>query len=108
MGAYARRYAAAEAAGQMSFAFGFAARREQSHRARVLEVIEHADRFLTGNEVMQRAGISYKQTLNALCFLHNEGRVARDGRKFKARWGRAQQDAGHAGLEGFFRGLLHT
>jgi hypothetical protein len=92
----------------MSFAFSFGARREQSHRARVLEVIEQADGFLTGHEVMKGAGISYKQTLNALCFLHNEGRVARDGRKFKARWGKAKQNAGHAGLEGFFRGLQHT
>lgn len=105
MGAYQRKYAAAIAAGQLSLTFHFEALRAKTNRDRVLEVINSADRLLTGHEVAERAGISYKQALDALTFLHNERRISREGRKFTSRWGRAVPDTGHRGLEGFFHAL---
>lgn len=103
MGAYARKYAAADAAGQLSLTFHFEALRAKTNRDRVLDVINEAERLLTGHEVAERAGISYKQALDALTFLNNERRVSREGRKFTSRWGRAVPDTGYAGLEGFFQ-----
>lgn len=103
MGAYQRRYAAAVAAGQLSLTFYFEAQRAKTNRDRVLEVLNSADRLLTGHEVAEHAGISYKQALDALTFLHNERKIARQGRKFTARWGRLVPDASHRGLEFFFR-----
>lgn len=105
MGAYQRRYAAAIAAGQLSLSFHFEALRAKTNRDRVLEVVNSAERLLTGQEVAQRAGISYKQALDALTFLHNERRISREGRKFTSRWGRLVQDMGHAGLVGFFHAI---
>ncbi|MFC4340946.1 hypothetical protein [Cupriavidus numazuensis] len=105
MGAFQRRYAAAIAAGQLSLQFHFEALRAKTNRDKVLEVINAADRLLTGQEVAQRAGISYKQALDALTFLNNERRISREGRKFTSRWGRLVQDRGHAGLECFFHAI---
>lgn len=107
MGAYQRKYAAAIAAGQLSLALHIEALRAKTNRDRVLEVINTAERLLTGHEVAERAGISYKQALDALTFLHNERRVSREGRKFTSRWGRAVPDTGHTGLECFFQ-TIHT
>lgn len=108
MRAYARRYAAAVAAGQLALVFHFEAKRATTNRARVLEVIEAASTLLTGREVAERAGLDYKPALEALTFLHNEGRVAREGRTITARWGRRLPDTGHQGLEAFFRTLART
>ncbi|CAN7305980.1 hypothetical protein LJR296_001442 [Cupriavidus necator] len=105
MGAYQRRYAAAIAAGQLSLSFHFEALRAKTNRDKVLEVVNSAERLLTGQEVAQRAGISYKQALDALTFLHNERRIAREGRKFTSRWGRLVLDTGHTGLECFFHAI---
>ena len=41
---------------------------------------------MTGREIAERAGLSYKQTIDALNALYNHSRVARNGRKFMARW----------------------
>lgn len=109
MGAYARRYAAAVAAGQLGFAFHFEVERAKTHRGKVLEVLASADGLLTGQEVALRTGLSYKQALNALMVLHEERRISRAGRKFTARWGRVKANTGHDGLESFFRSLVpHT
>ena len=106
MGSYQRRYAAAVAAGQLSLALHIEERRARTNRQAVLEVLEAADRLLTGQEVAGRAGISYKQALDALTFLFNERRIARDGRKFTSRWGRlGPADVGYVGLQGFFHAI---
>ncbi len=108
MGAYARRYAAAVAAGQLGFAFHFKEERGKTHRGKVLEVLADSDTFLTGREVAQRAGLSYKAALDALTYLYNDAKIARSGRKFTARWGcisLQMRETGHTGLEGFFRSI---
>lgn len=61
-----------------------------SVRARVLEVIEQAEVPLTGQQVAERAGLSYKTAVDALNALHNYEKVSRTGRKFTARWSRRQ------------------
>lgn len=108
MGAFQRRYAAAIAAGQLSLQFFFEAQRAKTNRDKILEVVNSAERLLTGQEVAQRAGTSYKQALDALTFLHNERRISREGRKFTSRWGRLVPETGHAGLECFFQAIAHA
>lgn len=103
MGAYARRYAALEAAGQLAFHFEW---RAQTHRDKVLAVLAEADTFLIGQEVARRAGLPYKAALDALTYLYNDAKIARSGRKFTARWGKMSlqhADKGYRGLECFFR-----
>ena len=102
---YQRKYAAAIAAGQLSLTFHFEALRAKTNRDKVLEVVNTADHLLTGQEVAALAGISYKQALDALTFLHNERRVSREGRKFTSRWGRLVPETGYTGLEGFFQSI---
>lgn len=58
-----------------------------SNRAAVLAAIDAAQDWLTGHEVALMAGLQYKQTIDALTALHNEARIARQGRKFTAKWG---------------------
>ncbi|SDD30456.1 hypothetical protein SAMN05216345_107360 [Cupriavidus sp. YR651] len=103
LGAYARKYAAADAAGQLSLTFHFEVLRAKTNRDRVLKVINEAERLLTGHEVAERAGISYKQALHALTFLNNERRVSREGRKFTSRWGRLVPITSHTALEDFLQ-----
>lgn len=55
-------------------------------RCRVLAVIQDADADLTGAEIAQRAGLSYRQAVDALNALYNAGKIERIGRKFTARW----------------------
>lgn len=55
-------------------------------RCRVLAVIEAAESALTGAEIAQRAGLSYRQAVDALNALYNAGKIERIGRKFTARW----------------------
>lgn len=55
-------------------------------RCRVLAVIRESDTTLTGAEIARRAGVSYRQTIFALNALYNAGKIAREGRKFTARW----------------------
>lgn len=56
-------------------------------RCRVLAVIQDSDTTLTGAEIAQLSGVSYRQTIFALNALYNGGKIARKGRKFTARWG---------------------
>jgi len=60
----------------------------QTYRMRVLAAIESTDHLLTGHQVAQLAGLTYKQAIFALNALNNTGKVMRTGRKFTARWGR--------------------
>lgn len=57
-----------------------------TYRQRVLAVIADANACLTGHDIASRSGLSYRQTIDALNELLNQGRVARTGRKFSARW----------------------
>ncbi len=59
-----------------------------TYRQRVLDVIEAANGSLTGHEVAQQTGLTYRQTIDALNALFNMAKIARTGRKFTARWGR--------------------
>lgn len=55
-------------------------------RCRVLAAVTEADTALTGHAIAQRAGLSYRQTVDALNALYNAGKIERHGRKFTARW----------------------
>lgn len=55
-------------------------------RCRVLAVIEASASTMTGAEIAERAGLSYRQTIDALNALYNAGKIERTGRKFTARW----------------------
>ena len=57
-----------------------------TYRAAVLVVIEAATEPLPGHRVAELAGLSYRQTVDALNALHNHSRIARIGRKYTARW----------------------
>lgn len=59
-------------------------------RARVLAVIEAADAPMTGHQVADAAGITYRQAIFALNALNNAAHVGRIGRKFTARWVKVQ------------------
>lgn len=105
MGVHAKRRAAWEAAGQLTLQLEVRAR---THRERILEVLAESNDFLVGQEVARRAGLAYKPALDALTYLYNDGKIARVGRKFTARWGRmalVQRDTGYTNLEAFFRGV---
>lgn len=79
------------------------ARRSITVRSRVLAVIETAPDPLCGIQVAAIAGLTYKQTIDALNALHNLGKVSRDGRKFTARWTRPEVTTNHlADLEAVF------
>lgn len=66
--------------------FGLMATASPTLRCRVLAVIETADTALTGAAIADRAGLSYRQTVDALNALYNAGKIERIGRKFTARW----------------------
>ncbi|CAB4154946.1 hypothetical protein UFOVP653_47 [uncultured Caudovirales phage] len=55
-------------------------------RCRVLAIVSNADTALTGAAIADLAGLSYRQTIDALNALYNAGKVERTGRKFTARW----------------------
>ena len=59
-----------------------------THRLRVLTVIQSTEGWITGLEVAQLAGLTHKQTIDALNALNNMEKIARIGRKFTAKWGR--------------------
>jgi predicted Rossmann fold nucleotide-binding protein DprA/Smf involved in DNA uptake len=72
-------------------------------RCRVLAVIEQSPTQLTGKEIAQATGTSYRQTIDALNALYNAGKIERIGRKATARWRRLQpQDNPLALLEAVF------
>jgi len=59
-----------------------------TYRQRVLAFIESSDGQLTGLEIAQATGLTYRQTIDALNALNNAAKIARIGRKSKARWTR--------------------
>lgn len=63
-------------------------------RARVLELVNDSPVKLTGREIAKRAGLEYKQTIDALNALHNHDKVQRIGKKFNTRWMRNESEKG--------------
>lgn len=61
--------------------------KSQSYRAEVLAVVNASAEWRTGLEIAILAKLSYKQTIDALCALHNTDKVARHGRTCAASWG---------------------
>ena len=59
-----------------------------SYRVRVLAVVEASPCWMTGKQIAEATGLTYKQAIDALNALNNMERIARTGRKFTARWGR--------------------
>ncbi|OZB38532.1 MAG: hypothetical protein B7X50_10825 [Alishewanella sp. 34-51-39] len=57
---------------------------------RVLAVVEASPSPLTGRDIANACGLTYKQAIDALNALYNYGRVHRQGRKLTARWSRVQ------------------
>ena len=57
-----------------------------TYRQRVQSVIESAQACLTGHDIATRTGLTYRQTVDALNALVNQGRISRTGRKYTARW----------------------
>ncbi len=62
------------------------AQQQHTYRARVLAVIEASDCQLTGQQLAEITGLTYRQTVDALNALNNAAKIARIGRKFTARW----------------------
>lgn len=63
-----------------------------SYRAAVLAVVESSEGMMSGQDIARLAGLSYRQTVDALNALYNSARIARTGRKFTARWHRVRSD----------------
>lgn len=62
----------------------------KTYRMRVLAVVKAAPSPLSGRAIANACGLTYKQAIDALNALYNYGKVARQGRKFSARWSCAQ------------------
>lgn len=60
------------------------------YRELVMSVLAMADGWLKAKQVSELTGLTYKQTIDALNYLHNAEKVARTGRKFTALWGRRE------------------
>lgn len=63
---------------------------EQMHaslRSRALTAVNASPTWLSAHQVSKTTGMTYRQTIDALNALHNDARVARQGRKFTAKWG---------------------
>ncbi|UJP04425.1 MAG: hypothetical protein LZF61_05945 [Nitrosomonas sp.] len=60
--------------------------KKQSLRDCVLCVIRSSEIPLTGKVISAKSGLRYKQVIDALNALYDQGRVARRGRKFNSRW----------------------
>ena len=85
-------------------------RPSDSHRVRILAVVEATEGPQTAQAIARLARLTYKQTVDTLNALHNHARVQRTGRKFTARWSRAQPEVNPAqaleqAFAGFFRPL---
>lgn len=69
-----------------------------TYRFVILRALHRSDAWLTGRQIAHTTGLAYKATIDALCALHNHGKVARHGRKTAAMWGRLELlDAKHEG-----------
>lgn len=87
------------------------AHKTATYRAVVLVVIEAAAEPLTGHRVAELAGLTYRQTVDALNALHNSERIARIGRKFTARWMRVPTpptEHPHARIDAAMRALVRS
>lgn len=70
-----------------------------SLRARVETVCQQAAQPLRAREIATAAGLTYRQTIDALNALFNAERVARHGRKSGSRWHRPEpKTPNHAAL----------
>lgn len=80
----------------------------ETFRTTVLAVVTGQDGCLSGRQIALRAGLTYRQTIDALNALHNMDKVRRTGRKFTARWSRIQPITHHPAhaLEQAFRGFF--
>lgn len=82
-----------------------------TYRRLVLEVVQESPAFLTGQQIAQITGLTYRQTIDALNALNNSEKIARTGRKFTARWGRIPQhvppsESAIEALEHAFKGFF--
>lgn len=84
------------------------ARDSTTYRRTVLSVVTSAEASLSGKDVAGLAGLTYRQTIDALNALNNMELVRRTGRKFTARWSRIQPAITHPAhaLEQAFRGFF--
>ena len=89
----------------------FTERMRVSLRLRALTAVNASSTWQSAQQIASATGMTYRQTIDALNALHNEAKVARQGRKFTAKWGSLQLvkpdsaiAAAHA-LEDVFRGF---
>lgn len=80
---------------------------ENTYRLRVLAVVEASHGWMTGKQVADASGLTYKQSIDALNALLNAERVARTGRKFTARWGPLSLVTTHNAAAESFQLLTH-
>lgn len=75
---------------------------------RVLAVVQASTAPLTGQQISDATGFTYKQTIDALNALNNAAKIARIGRKFTARWCRLPNPTPSPAhdLEQAFRGFF--
>lgn len=62
--------------------------RKDSLRDMCLTAIDLQSDWLTGKEIARLAGVRYAQAVFALAALHEQGKIAKKGRKRSVRWGR--------------------
>lgn len=80
-----------------------------TYRLLVLNVISDTRESLSGQEIADRTGLTYRQTIDALNALNNMEKVLRVGRKFTARWSAVPKPVVNPALlleqaiKGFFR-----
>ncbi|RQS39753.1 hypothetical protein [Burkholderia sp. Bp8990] len=89
----------------------FDERMRVSLRLRALNAVNASPAWQSAQQIATATGMTYRQTIDALNALHNEAKVARQGRKFTAKWGSLRlvkpdpaNAAAHA-LEDVFRGF---
>lgn len=60
------------------------------YRQAIIQHLDACDVYLPAREIAVSLNLPYKAVVDALNALHNQGRVARRGRKFNAAWGPAR------------------
>lgn len=68
----------------MEFDFDAANRK---FRITILNVVNQSTTWRAARLIAASAGLTYPQTIFALLALHNDGKIARRGRKGSAKWG---------------------
>ena len=69
-------------------------REKKALRDRVYKILVASRVPLRGREISERAGLQYKQTIDALNALYNYGRVKRHGKKLLSKWSAATASDG--------------